>query len=176
MSPEYCPCGPCWNEMCIIQYMTVEYAKAHRNSVCSAIIKLFNMFLVGFWSMGTPPSVTVVPCLLYNLNQVSFWFCYAMFNPVGHNGLTLLNPGAELGWIPVFLFLWQPLPLGTQGAVFECFPKAMTALGVSKSNQMTLARRLSDHALLSLSKIIKSRRQLEYTALGPKAKKPPDKH
>ena len=69
-----------------------------------------------------------------------------------------------------------PIILGTQGAVFECFPKAMTALGVSKSNQMTLARRLSDHALLSLSKIIKSRRHLEYTALGPKAKKPPDKH
>ena len=69
-----------------------------------------------------------------------------------------------------------PIILGTQGAVFECFPKAMTALGVSKSNQMTLARKLSDHALLSLSKIIKSRRHLEYTALGPKAKKPPDKH
>ena len=69
-----------------------------------------------------------------------------------------------------------PIILGTQGAIFECFPKAMTALGVSKSNQMTLARRLSDHALLSLSKIIKSRRHLEYTALGPKAKKPPDKH
>ena len=36
--------------------------------------------------------------------------------------------------------------LGTQGAVVESFAKAMTALGVSKTNQMILAQKLSDHA------------------------------
>ena len=62
-----------------------------------------------------------------------------------------------------------PIILGTQGTVFEWFQKAMTALAVFKSNQKTLARRLNDHALLSSSKIIRSKRHLEYTALGPKA-------
>ena len=69
-----------------------------------------------------------------------------------------------------------PIILGTQGSVSKCFTKAMTALGVSSSDQLTLARKLVEHASTSLQAIIRSRRFLEYQALGPRTKKPPDRH
>ena len=69
-----------------------------------------------------------------------------------------------------------PLILGTQGSVFNCFKAAMTAVGVQGPQQTALARKLHDHAVTSLSKIIRSRRFLEYQVLKCKTKKPPDRH
>ena len=58
-----------------------------------------------------------------------------------------------------------PITLGTQGSVFNCFKAAMSAVGVQGPQQMALARKLHDHAVTSLSKIIRSRRFLEYQVL-----------
>ena len=54
--------------------------------------------------------------------------------------------------------------------------RAMAALGVPKSNQLALAKKLSTHAITTLAKIIKSRCYLEYRTLKTKTKKPPDRH
>ena len=69
-----------------------------------------------------------------------------------------------------------PIILGTQGSIFKCFEKAMAALGVPKSNQLTLAKKLSTHVITTSAKIIKSRRYLEYQTLKTRTKKPPDRH
>ena len=71
---------------------------------------------------------------------------------------------------------FYPIILGTQGFIFKCFERAMAALGVPKSNQLTLAKKLSTHAITTLAKIIKSRRYLEYQTLKTKIRKPPDRH
>ena len=68
-----------------------------------------------------------------------------------------------------------PIILGTQGSVFNCFKAAVSAVGVQGPQQMTLARELHDHAVTSLSKIIRSRRFLEHQVLKSKTKKPPDR-
>ena len=68
-----------------------------------------------------------------------------------------------------------PVILGTQGSVFNCFKAAMSAVGVQGPHQMALARKLHDHAVTSLSKIIRSRRFLEYQVLKSKTKKSPDR-
>ena len=63
-----------------------------------------------------------------------------------------------------------------QGSVFKCFKAAMSAVGVLGLQQMALARKLHDHAVTFLSKIIQSRRFLEYQVLKSKTYKPPDRH
>ena len=68
-----------------------------------------------------------------------------------------------------------PIILGTQGSVFNCLKTAMSAIGVQGPQQMALARKLHDHAVTSLSKIIRSRRFLEYKVLKCKIKKPPER-
>ena len=69
-----------------------------------------------------------------------------------------------------------PIILGTQESVFDCFKAAMLAAGVRSPQKMVLARELHHHAVTSLSKIIRSRRFLEYQVLKCKTKKPPDRH
>ena len=56
--------------------------------------------------------------------------------------------------------------LGTQGPVFQCLQKAMTALGVSHFDQKTLARKLSDHATIALRNILRARRHTEDKGFG----------
>ena len=69
-----------------------------------------------------------------------------------------------------------PIILGTQGSIFNCFKAAMSAVGVQGPQQMALARKLHDHAVTSLSKIIRPRRLLEHQVLKCKTKKPADRH
>ena len=70
---------------------------------------------------------------------------------------------------------FYPVVLGTQGSVFKCLQKAMTALGVSHSDQKILARKLSDHATTALRNILRARRHTEDKILGRKNKEPPDR-
>ena len=71
---------------------------------------------------------------------------------------------------------FYPVVLGTQRSVFKCLQKAMTALGVSHSDQKTLARKLSDHATTALRNILRAHRHTEDKILGRKNKEPPDRH
>ena len=68
-----------------------------------------------------------------------------------------------------------PIIPGTQGSIFNCCKAAMSAVGVQGPQQTALARKLHDHAVTSSSKIIRSRRFLEYQVYKSKTKKPPDR-
>ena len=59
-----------------------------------------------------------------------------------------------------------PNILGTQGSVLNCFKAAMSAVGIQGLQQMALAGKLHDHAVTSLSKIIRLRRFFDVHRVG----------
>ena len=73
----------------------------------------------------------------------------------------LYNQGIQLDFVP--------LMLGTQASVCTCFIKAMNMLGMSSSDQLTIAKTLAEQAYTSLHFIVRSR------FLWKKVKKPMDR-
>ena len=62
-----------------------------------------------------------------------------------------------------------PIIRGTQGSLYKCSTRALTSLQIPHQAQDRLQRRLCEHSIHSLNKIVKQRRFLE------NVKKPPDK-
>ena len=67
---------------------------------------------------------------------------------------------------------YLPVILGTMGSTYHSTARALQRIGISHTSTQALLRRLSVHAIASLHKIVRTRRQLEHSSLH--TKEPPD--